>query len=221
MEKLKKMKTYIIDFHGTLVKDYDMEYKFYQEIFANKSVKIKAELFLRLVGMYIHKKKDDLSEIYNVFEDCLNTLNLKEDEVEKCMNNSAGKFSVPEDVDHTLKNLENKIIISRGIENLIKIALKDYKISIYGNLLERVNSWKIRRDIMKASDKLKKLKEICKKEDLGKLIVLGNGNSDIEILKYADVPVVTYNAPKQIKKMVMEKNGLILKKGKFDKMLDL
>ncbi len=216
------MKTYIIDFHGTLVKGYDLEYKFYQEIFANKSVKIKAELFLRLADMYIHKKKDDLSEIYNVFEDCLNTLNLKEDEVEKCMNKSAGKFSVPEDVAHTLKNLENKIIISRGIENLIKIALKDYEISVYGNLLEKAeNTWKIRRDIITAGDKLKKLNEICKKEDCGKLIVLGNGNSDIEILKYADVPVVTYDAPKQIKKIVMEKNGLILKKGKFYEMLNL
>ncbi|OQX22330.1 MAG: hypothetical protein BWK75_00985 [Candidatus Altiarchaeales archaeon A3] len=216
------MKTYIIDFHGTIVKGYDLEYKFYQEIFANKSVKIKAELFLRLADMYIHKKKDDLSEIYNVFEDCLNALNLKEDEVEKCMNKSAGKFSVPEDVSYTLKNLENKIIISRGIENLIKIALKDYDINVYGNLLERSkNRWKIRRDIMTANDKLMKLKEICKKENCGKLIVLGNGNSDIEILKYADVPVVTSNAPKQIKKLVIEKNGLILKKGKFYEMLDL
>ncbi|PKP60833.1 MAG: hypothetical protein CVT88_01765 [Candidatus Altiarchaeales archaeon HGW-Altiarchaeales-1] len=217
-----KTKTYIIDFHGTIVKGYDLEYKFYQEIFANKGLKIKAELFLRLADMYIHKKKDDLSEIYNVFEDCLNTLNLKEAEIEKCMKKSSDKFSVPEDVAQTLKNLENKIIISRGIENLIKIALKDYEINVYGNLLERSkNRWKIRRDIMTANDKLMKLKEICNREDCGKLIVLGNGNSDVEILKYADVPVVTYNAPKQIKKIVMEKNGMILKKGKFYEMLDL
>jgi len=176
---------------------------------------------LRLADMYIHKKRDDLNEIYNIFEECLNTLNLREAEIEKCMKRSAGKFSVPEDVDYTLKNLENKIIISRGIENLIKTALKDYEINVYGNLLERGNGWKIRRDIITAGDKLKKLKEICDRKECGKLIVLGNGKSDIEILAYADVPVVTYNAPKQIRKIVMEKNGLILKKGKFYEMLDL
>lgn len=226
-------KTYIIDFHGTVAKGYDIEYKFYQEIFTDKSAKIKAELFLRLVDMYIHKKRDNLSEIYNIFEGCLNSLNLNKDVVEKCMKKATDKFSVPEDVDRTLKNLEGKIILSRGIENLINLALKDYKIKVYGNLLEKDNSgdesnegnksgtWKIRRDIMTANDKLMKLKEICKKEECGKLIVLGNGNSDIEILKYADVSVVTYNASKSIKKLAIERNWLILKKGKFYEMLNL
>jgi len=216
------MNTYILDFHGTIVKGYDLEYKFYQEIFADKSIKLKAELFLQLVDMYIHKKRDNISKIYNIFEDCLNTLNLKEDEVEKCIDNAAGNFSIPEDIALTLKKAENKIIISRGIENLIKSALKDYETDVYANLLKiSEGKWKIKRDIMTANDKLLKLKEICKKGNCGKLIVLGNGNSDVEILKYADVPVVTYNAPKQIKKLVMERNGVVLKKGKFYEILNI
>lgn len=215
-------KTYIIDFHGTIVKGYDLEYKFYKEIFANKKAKIKADLFLRLVDMYIHKKRDDLNEIYNIFEGCLNSLNLKEYEVEEYMKKSTSKFSISDDVAYTLKNLENKVIISRGIENLIKFALKEYEISVYGNLLEKTkNKWKIRRDIITADDKLRKLKEICNKDECGKLVVLGNGKSDIEILKYADIPVVTYNAPKQIKKIVKERDGVILKKGKFYELLNL
>jgi len=193
-------KTYIIDFHGTIVKGYELEYKFYKQIFSDKNIKIKADLFLRMAEMFIYKKRDNLQEIYDIFEECLNTLNLDEKTVEDCIKKATENFSISDDVDYTLRNLKNKIIISRGIENLMKSALRDYNIEIYGNLIKREKQWKIERNIMSAEDKLKKLKEICQSRECGTLVVLGNGKSDIEILKYADIPVVTYNAPKQIKK---------------------
>ncbi|MFN3527588.1 MAG: haloacid dehalogenase-like hydrolase [Candidatus Altarchaeaceae archaeon] len=218
------MNVYVFDFHETLTEGYELEYNFYKALLKNKNLSIKAELLLKLIGMYINKKKDSVNDVFDILEECLNLQNVSNEDVENAIKISTEKFSLNKELEEIFEKINEKFILTRGIENIIKEALKKYNIEVYGNKLYYEGKWKVNREIMSPEDKLKKLKEILNEKYKGKnikTIVLGNGNADIEILKFADVPVATYNATKKIKNIVKKRNGIILKKNNFYELLNV
>lgn len=218
------MKLYVFDFHGTLTKGYELEYNFYTALLKNKNLSIKAELLLKFIGMYVNKKKDSVNDVFDILEECLNLPNIKNEDINNAIKISAEKFSLNKNIEEVFEKIEEKFVLTRGIEDIIKEALKKYNVPVYGNKLQCNNKWKINREIITPEDKLKKLKEILEIKYKGKNItkvVLGNGNADIEILKFADIPVATFNATNQIKKIVKDRQGIILKKNKFYELLNV
>lgn len=223
------MDVYVLDFHGTLTKGYELEYSFYNKILRNKDLRIRGELFLKLIKMKIKKETSSVDNVYDIMEECLNASYISDEDVVQAIKSSAKKFSLNEDVEKFLKSSCEKFIITRGVEDIIKEALQKYKIDVYGNRLYKKNGkWYIERKIIKPEDKLIKLKEILRKYKGEKYkdenittVVLGNGKADIEILKFADIPVATFNAIGSIKKLVKERNGIMLKKGNFHEILNL
>lgn len=218
-------KIFVMDFHGTIVRGYDFEFSFFSQMFIEQDSRKKLDMFLKLLKMYSKKKKDDIQAIYDVMEMCLNSLDLKEDEVNHYIDNIQNKSCVlyrgiPKDVDLALRNLKNVYVVTRGVENIIKKVLEDYNLKIYGNELYYDGKWKIRRNIISAEDKLFRMNRIFRESGECKVFVVGNDRNDIKILE-AGFPIGAYSAERHIKDFVESRHGLILKKGNFDELLRL
>lgn len=217
-------KIFVMDFHGTIVRGYHFEFCFFHQMFKEQNSGKKLDLLVKLVKMYSKKKKEDVQAIYDLMEMCLNSLDLKEDDVQRYISNisksSIISQGISKDVSLTLRNLKNAYVVSRGIENIIKKVLGDYDLKIFGNELIYDGKWRISRNIITADDKLRKMNQILSECGECRAFTVGNDKNDIKILSEG-FPIASYSAEKYIKNFVTSHNGLVLKKGKFSELLKL
>jgi len=193
-------------------------------MFKDQDADKKLYLLRQLAEMYLKKKNGNISAIYDILETCLNSFNLKEDDVQRYIDNTYKSCNInhkiPIDISSTLRNLKNVYVISRGIENIIKKILMDYNLKVFGNELIYDGKWKISRNIITADDKFHKMNQILSEYREYKVFTVGNDKNDIKILSEG-FPIASYCAEKYIKNFVASRNGIVLKKGNFNELLKL